>query len=63
MSQPRAMGGFEQEVRRLLEDYSAGTLDRIEAWDGRTLEDLAQYLSEEEYQMLLDNLPAEGDEA
>ena len=47
---------IQDEVRRLLEDYDARALDRIEDWDGKALEGLMPYLTEEEYQMLLDNL-------
>lgn len=63
MQRPNAMSELEREVRRLLEDYAAGSLDRIEDWDGRTLEDLARYLTPEEYEMLVDSLRGPEEDA
>ena len=45
-----------KEVRRIFEEFGFGNADLLEAWDGDRLDDLADALSEDEFQTLLDNL-------
>jgi hypothetical protein len=44
------------EVRRIFEEYGFGDFDLLERWEGDDLRDLCEFLSDEEYQTLLDEL-------
>jgi len=45
-----------REVRRIFEEYGFGNLELLEGWDGDQLEQLAGFLSEVEFQTLIDDL-------
>lgn len=45
-----------QEVRRIFEENDFGNVELLEGWSGEELEELADILTEEEYQTLLDEL-------
>jgi hypothetical protein len=45
-----------RDVKRIFEEQGFGNAEMLEGWDGRDLGDLAEFLSEEEYQTLLDEL-------
>lgn len=52
------MNGKERvhEVRRIFAEYGIGSIELLEGWDGEELEELADVLTEEEFQTLLDQL-------
>ncbi len=43
-------------VRRIFEDYDIGNIQMLDEWDGHDLSAIEGYLSEEEFQTLLDQL-------
>jgi predicted O-methyltransferase YrrM len=45
-------------VRRIFEQYGIGDLELLERWSGDELEELAESMTEEEFQLLLDRLEA-----
>lgn len=51
-----------REVRRIFEEQGFRNLELLEEWDGHELDDLSDFLTEEEYQTLLDEL-ADWDES
>ena len=46
------------EVRRIFQEYGFGNAELLEGWDGVDPDQLADLLSEEEFQTLLDELQA-----
>lgn len=50
------------EVRRIFEECGFGNVALLDSWDGDQFEELAEFLSEEEYQTLLDKLEESGEE-
>jgi len=48
-----------EEVRRILEEYGFENVALLESWDGDDLSELAEHLTAEEYQSLLDALEPE----
>ena len=46
------------EVRRIFEEYGFGNAELLEGWDGGDPAQLADLLSEAEFQQLLDELQA-----
>ena len=48
------------EVRRIFEEYDFGNFELLERWEGDDLRELAEILTEEEYQTLLDELQEQG---
>jgi len=45
-----------EEVLKIIEDHGMSPSDGISSWEGDDLEDLRQFLTEEEFQRLLDEL-------
>ena len=50
-----------EEVQRIFEEYGFGNVELLQDWDGDELSELADFLSEEEFQTVLDRL-ADTDE-
>jgi hypothetical protein len=50
-----------REVRRIFEEYGFGNVELLEGWDGDQLEDLADFLTAEEFQTLIDDLEDSDD--
>jgi len=50
-----------REVRRIFEEFGFGNLTLLEEWDGLELEKLSEFLTEEEFQTLLDELEDSGE--
>lgn len=50
-----------REVRRIFEEQGFGNAEMLEGWDGDDLDELADLLSEDEFQTLLDELEARHD--
>ena len=46
----------ERDVRRIFEEFGLGNVELLESWAGDDLEELADFLTEEEFQTLLDEL-------
>lgn len=44
------------EVRRIFEDLGFGNIELLEGWNGDDLEELTDFLTEEEFESLLDEL-------
>ncbi len=61
MSSPVRQDERIATVRLDFEQYGIGDLERLEAWSGHELEELADSMSEEEFQLLLDRLEAGED--
>lgn len=49
------------EVKRIFEEQGFGNAELLEGWDGEDLDQLADLLTEEEFQTLLDELQTEDD--
>ena len=45
-----------KSVRKIFEEYGIGNVEQLEAWSGHELEELADGMTEEEFQILLDRL-------
>ena len=52
-----------QEVKRIFEEQGFGNAELLEGWDGADLNELLDLVSEEEFQVLLDQLEVEDDRA
>ena len=50
-----------REVRRIFEEFGFGNIELLEGWDGDEIEELADLLTEEEYETLLLQLQATED--
>lgn len=50
-----------QDVRRILAEQGLGSFEQLDDWNGANLEDLAEFLSEEEFLTLLDRLQEQDD--
>lgn len=50
------------EVKRIFEDFGFGDLRLLESWDGDDLGELSDFLTEDEFQTLLDELQAGGED-
>ena len=48
-------------VRKIFEDHDFGNAELLAGWDGRDLQEVAAFLTEEEFQTLLDELEDEED--
>ena len=45
-----------ETVRRIFEEHDFGNVELLESWEGVDLDELADNLTEEEFQILLDEL-------
>lgn len=51
-----------EEVLKIIEDHGMSPSDGYSSWEGDDLEDLRQFLTEEEFQRLMDELESGADE-
>lgn len=45
-----------EEVKRIIEEYGFAQPEAFESWDGEDLNDLREFLTDDEFQTLLDEL-------
>jgi hypothetical protein len=51
-----------EEVLKIIEDHGMSPSDGYRSWEGDDLEDLRQFLTEEEFQRLVDELESSAGE-
>lgn len=62
MSEKQRERSRVEEVLQIIEDHGMSPSDGYRSWEGDDLEDLLQYLTEEDFQRLLDELDASAGE-
>ena len=50
-----------QAIQRIFEDNGFGNIELLESWDGDDLSELSEFLTEEEFQTLMDQLEDWGE--
>ncbi len=61
MNERAQQAGRAVRVRKIFEDHDFGNAELLAAWDGGNLQEVAAFLTEAEFQTLLDELEDEED--
>jgi hypothetical protein len=62
MQSPTEQASRVREVRRIFEEYGFDGIELLESWEGDDLDELAEFLSEEEFQTLVDELEKQDED-